>query len=156
MTNTKGRRILCLVSALLLALLCLLPMACSKDGERKKPLTIPSMQNVIGTGQGFTIAVKRDGTIVQRGKLYDVSGWTNVVSIAESRYHAVGLRRDGTVVACGDNRHGQCEVSDWRDIAQIYGNPNSTALIGLKRDGTLAATGPYALNITGWQKIMLP
>lgn len=31
-----------------------------------------------------------------------------------ARYHAVGLRSDGTVVAVGHNEDGRCDVSDWR------------------------------------------
>ena len=30
--------------------------------------------------------------------------------------HTVGLRSDGTVVAVGYNRYGQCDVSDWKNI----------------------------------------
>ncbi|MFO7255881.1 MULTISPECIES: RCC1-like domain-containing protein [Limnochorda] len=36
--------------------------------------------------------------------------------IAAGDRHTVGLRADGTVLAVGDNRAGQCEVSRWRDI----------------------------------------
>ena len=28
--------------------------------------------------------------------------------------HHVGLKKDGTVVSCGNNNFGQCNVEDWR------------------------------------------
>jgi alpha-tubulin suppressor-like RCC1 family protein len=36
--------------------------------------------------------------------------------VAAGYRHSVALRSDGTVVAAGDNRFGQCHVGDWRDI----------------------------------------
>ena len=50
----------------------------------------------------------------------------------------VGLKSDGTAVAVGPNKKGQCNVSNWTDIIAIstgYGNT-----IGLKSDGTVVAT----------------
>ncbi|MEK4328474.1 RCC1 domain-containing protein [Paenibacillus sp. FSL R7-0297] len=37
----------------------------------------------------------------------------NVSSIAAGYRHTVLLRPDGAVIAVGDNRYGQCEVSSW-------------------------------------------
>jgi alpha-tubulin suppressor-like RCC1 family protein len=42
-----------------------------------------------------------------------VSGWTDVVAVSAGGDHTVGLRKDGTVVACGDDSSGQCNVSGW-------------------------------------------
>ena len=39
--------------------------------------------------------------------------------VAAGFRHTVGLKSEGTVVAVGSNRYGQCEVSSWRDIAQV-------------------------------------
>ena len=36
------------------------------------------------------------------------------MEIAASEEHTVGLKSDGTVVACGKNDDGQCDVSDWK------------------------------------------
>ena len=40
----------------------------------------------------------------------DVSSWRDIVAIAAGDNHTVGLRADGTVVAVGENRYGQCNV----------------------------------------------
>ena len=34
-------------------------------------------------------------------------------------WHTVGLKKDGTVVAVGQNETRQCDVSDWTDIIAI-------------------------------------
>ena len=51
----------------------------------------------------------------------------------------MGLKRDGTVVAVGENDYGQCEVSGWRDIVAVAAGWSHT--VGLKRDGTVVAVG---------------
>ncbi|WP_139217088.1 RCC1-like domain-containing protein [Salibacterium halotolerans] len=38
------------------------------------------------------------------------------VTIAAGRRQTVGLKSDGTVIAVGDNKYGQCDVSGWRGI----------------------------------------
>ena len=66
----------------------------------------------------------------------------------------VGLRSDGTVIAAGDNIHGQCEVSDWEDITAIACGMWHT--VGLKADGTVVAVGDStkgACNVNGWSRI---
>ena len=75
-----------------------------------------------------------------------------IVTIAAGGYHAVGLRRDGTVAAVRDNDYrrdraatvrdndyGQCDVSDWRDIVAVAAGSAHT--VGLRRDGTVVAVG---------------
>ena len=42
-------------------------------------------------------------------------------TIAAGRRHTVALKSDGTVMAVGDNKYGQCDVSRWRGI-QLPGN----------------------------------
>ena len=54
-------------------------------------------------------------------------------------YHTVGLRADGTVLACGDDSYGQCGVSGWRDITAVAAGAYHTA--ALRSDGTVAAVG---------------
>ena len=37
--------------------------------------------------------------------------WTNIKQISCGNWHTVGLKKDGTVVACGSNANGQCDIS---------------------------------------------
>ncbi len=107
----------------------------------------------------FTAAVKNDGTVVAAGNnehgQCDVSGWTDIVSIACSGWHTVGLKADGTVVATGVNWNGRCDVSDWRNIVAIACGGEHT--VGLKSDGTVVATGvnDYGqCDVSDWRNIV--
>lgn len=71
-------------------------------------------------------------------------------------YHTVGLKSDGTVVAVGLNKYGQCDVSGWRDIVAIAAGCAHT--IGLQSDGTLVAIGDNEYrqcDVRGWRGIQL-
>ena len=60
-------------------------------------------------------------------------------AIAAGDEHTVGLKFDGTVVACGKNDDGQCDVSEWTDIVAVATSYEHT--VGLKSDGTVVACG---------------
>ena len=40
-------------------------------------------------------------------------------TLSTGGYHTVGLCKDGTVIAVGNNGYGQCDVADWRDIVAV-------------------------------------
>ena len=76
-------------------------------------------------------------------------------TVSAGVFHAVGLKADGTVVATGTNKYGQCDVSGWTDIVAISAGTYHT--VGLKTDGTVVAVGSNAsglCNISGWKKII--
>lgn len=68
----------------------------------------------LDAGFAFTVARKADGTAAVSGyipgNLSDMWNWTDLVKIAAGRLHAVGLKKDGTLVAAGENNKGQCDV----------------------------------------------
>ena len=51
----------------------------------------------------------------------------------------IGFRVDGTVLACGKNDDGQCNVSGWKDIVAVAAGRIHT--VGLRSDGTVVACG---------------
>jgi hypothetical protein len=71
--------------------------------------------------------------------------------VAAGYYHTVGLKSDGTVVAVGDNTHGQCDVGGWTDIIQIGAGIYHT--VGLKSDGTVVAAGPGTV-FAAWNLVL--
>lgn len=94
---------------------------------------------------GSIIGLKSDGTVVMSCSdapssfSYNISGWNDIIAISKSSTTLLGLKRDGTVIATGDNGRNQLDVSDWTDIVAIAaGNWIS---IGLKADGTLVIAG---------------
>ena len=79
------------------------------------------------------------------------------MAIAADWDHTVGLKADGTVVAVGDNKSGQCDVSRWRDIVAVAADGYHT--VGLKADGTVVAVGyndDGQCDVSRWKNIKLP
>lgn len=100
------------------------------------------------------VGLKKDGSVVQTGGCdawkKNTNNWNDIIAISAGNTHTVGLRSNGTVVACGNegNDNGQCDLSSWSDIVQIAAGVYHT--IGLKSDGTIVAEGNNArgqLNI---------
>ena len=80
---------------------------------------------------------------------------TNYKSISAGGYHTIGLKSNGTVIACGNNDNGQCDVSKWKDIISISAGNCHT--VGLKKDGTVVACGNNyygQCNVAKWENII--
>ena len=80
---------------------------------------------------------------------------TKYKSLASGGYHTVGLKKSGTVIACGNNDNGQCDVSHWHDIVSISAGNCHT--VGLKKDGTVVACGNNyygQCNVSKWEHIV--
>ena len=83
-----------------------------------------------------------------------MSDWKDIVAVSAGYVHTVGLKADGTVVATGDNKYGQCNVYDWNDIVAVSAGGVHT--VGLKSDGTVVATGKNncgQCDVSGWKNI---
>ena len=75
--------------------------------------------------------------------------------IAAGDSFTVGLKADGTVVAVGYNKHGQCDTGSWRDIVAIATGCEHT--IGLRADSKVVVVGntKWGLgNIMSWRDIV--
>ena len=88
------------------------------------------------------VGLKADGTVVTNidSVKYKVGNWTDIVDVAAGTDHIVGLKADGTVLAVGDNKYGQCKVSDWENIVAVDTDNSGYATIGIKADGTVLIT----------------
>lgn len=78
-----------------------------------------------------------------------------VTSLSAGYYHSVGLHSDGTVVAVGDNRYGQCNTSKWSNIVAVAAGNLHT--VGLRSDGTVVAVGQNddsECNVSEWSNII--
>ena len=75
--------------------------------------------------------------------------------ISAGATHTLGLKKDGTVVATGYNKHGECNVGGWTDIVAV--SAGATHTLGLKKDGTVVATGSNdygQCDVGGWTDIV--
>lgn len=85
-------------------------------------------------------------------------------TIAAGCRHTVGLKSDGTVVAVGNNKHGECNVSGWHDMVAVAAgnvhmatNTGNAHTIGLKSDGSVIAVGwneHGQCNVSSWRDIV--
>ena len=76
-------------------------------------------------------------------------------TISVGAVHTVALKEDGTVVACGSNSDGQCDVGDWTDIVAV--SAGSYYTVGLRSNGTVVACGrndSNQCNVDGWSDIV--
>ena len=149
--------------------LCLFAIACATPA-RAQNVVFTGLNNecqgapsdwthltAIAAGEGYTVGLKRDGTVVAQGAnsagQCNVSDWRHITAISASS-HTVGLRSNGTVVAAGSNYQGACDISSWRHIVAIGAGGNRT--VGVKRDGTVVVAGflhSTERSILSWQDI---
>jgi alpha-tubulin suppressor-like RCC1 family protein len=71
-----------------------------------------------------------------------VQSWREVTALSCGDWHSAGVRADGSALAAGNNRRGQCAVEGWRDIVAVAAG--STHTLGLRADGTVLSTGSNA------------
>lgn len=62
-----------------------------------------------------------------------------IVSVSASGYHTAGLKKNGKVVAVGNNTFGQCNVQKWDNILAIAAGENHT--LGLNKEGSVISVG---------------
>ena len=138
-------------------------------GERLFKTDTSDWKNVkqIVTGFFGFMGITHDGQILHAGyndqEYQNLTGWNleYLVQIEIGRYHTVGLKKDGTVIAKKPKDKsldfGQCDVEQWENIKQIAAGWDHT--IGLKEDGTVVAAGKYRckqpkLDVSDWTDIV--
>lgn len=69
--------------------------------------------------------------------------------------HSVAIQTDGTLLHIGSNKYGQCDISDWNNITNIYSGGFHT--IGLTESGTCIAVGSNVdgqCDVSEWKDII--
>ena len=139
-----------------------------KDNDRVVPISLPQETVALGLVYGklvprFENASTKQNSIlstsVKKNRINTVSKVMSqelTVNSLKERTHGaavfaafgltIGLRSDGTVIATGNNKYGQCNVSNWRNIIAV--SSSGTHTVGLKSDGTVVATGRNSRNVT--------
>ena len=82
-------------------------------------------------------------------------GGIPVVPVSIGFNHVVGVKQDGTTIACGSNHRGQCDVGDFRTVRAVSAGFMNT--LALREDGTVASAGfpeSEAAEIDTWTDIV--
>lgn len=75
-------------------------------------------------------------------------------TIATGYLHTVALRRNGQVLAAGNNDFGQCDLGGWNEMVAVAAASSHT--LGLRRDGTVLAAGNNDFgqcNVSEWNRV---
>lgn len=75
--------------------------------------------------------------------------------VSAGYFHTVGLKKNGSVVACGSNDKGQCDVGKWKNVIQIAAGGYHT--VGLLSDGTVVACGDNSCgqcDVGKWKNVV--
>lgn len=75
-------------------------------------------------------------------------------TISASSRHTIAIKKNGNVIAAGDNTFDQCDIWDRTNIVSVSAGTHHT--IGLKSDGTLVSTGSNdydQCNVSRWTDI---
>ena len=99
-------------------------------------------QALMDAGQypGAAIAFSKLGDYQDSAQRAKEAGEMQQISlISAGDLHTVGLYKDGTVAAVGNNEYGQCDVSGWSNIVTVAAEGLHT--VGLCGDGTVVAVG---------------
>lgn len=124
--------------------------------------------SIVSNG-GVSLGLTNDGLVKETTylggrypeKKVNADDWKDIVAIdlcqgfATSDCLALGLKADGTVVASGNNRFGECNVSSWTDIIAV--SAGYLHSLGLKVDGTVVAIGDNKhgeCNVSDWTDIV--
>ena len=107
-----------------------------------------------------TVGLTSDGMLMISGDgdwKEQALSWTELqdVQISTDGDFIVGLKKNGTVVAAGNNRYGQCEISSWKDIVCIACGASHT--VGVRSDGTVLAVGrnnDSECDVSTWKNIV--
>lgn len=132
----------------------------------------------IDTGWQHIVGLDQDGKVHVAGFRADelqqeidaqIEMWTDIVAIStggstgagnDGRGHIVALKKDGSVVAVGDNSFGQCDVTgpEWQNIVAISAGDYHT--VALTKDGHVLTTQSARRypdskkDIDGWTDII--
>ena len=110
-----------------------------KDASEKKNMLWAQLTTgeTMSGNYNCMVCVKTDGTVRISGK-GEESYWSDIIAVSRGYDFTVGLKKDGTVVATGENDYGECSVSGWTDIVAISAGSDHT--VGIKSDGTVVTT----------------
>ena len=116
----------------------------------------PYIKRIVAIAAGYdALALKADGTVSSTNYNSKIYVFKDLVAISEGYGTVLGIRKDKTVIAEGDNKYGKCNVENWTNIVAVAAGESHT--VGLKSDGTVVAIGSNEegqCNVKNWKDIV--
>ena len=108
------------------------------------------LQKILNSEDAIDSSIMRDYIVLKDNRKLLKNGF-----IAVGFYHTVGLRQNGTVVACGHNQYGQCDTGEWKHATAVAAGAYHT--LALLSDGTVVACGDNTYgqcDVTQWKNVV--
>ena len=109
-------------------------------------------------GQSYVLAMMEDGTLNCAGKCPIDKSRMDMLScvrnVAAGQNHIAVLLGNGHTLALGDNRHGQCNTTNWPAMTDLVCGKNFTA--GITTSGQIFIVGgsqAFRFMVRSWQNI---
>lgn len=118
--------------------------------DRRCILDLKEWSDIVQLSGSNTLLVglKIDGTIVCTYTAaytnINMEDESDVIQLSTNNYDSNNvalIRKDGSVVAYGDNSSGQCYVDDWNNIDIVYLYTEPGCIYGISRDGSINYVG---------------
>lgn len=95
----------------------------------------------LACGSRMTACITADGGVLTTGTPpTDPPGeWRDVLALSCGESHLLALRRDGRVLACGNDTGGCCATTAWERVVAILACPEHS--LGLREDGRVLYAG---------------
>jgi len=118
----------------------------SGDNSNSQLSNLPSSNSIkVSEGATFTVILKDDGTLSSQGLMSkfadEISRWRNIVDVSCGSGHILAVDNEGDVHCTGDNTYGQCDVSNYSDIKNVYATKRGSILVG--NDNKLYGAGEF-------------
>ncbi len=127
------------------------------DDELKDEVTSWTEIVALDSSGYITAGVRKNGMVCFADNTdteWTSDKWTGVKNISVSSGHAVGLKKDGTVIAEGANDNGECDVDGWKDIVQAEAVSGTTYAVHKNGSVLVAGEIDFESKITEWTDII--
>ena len=133
-----------------------------KDGRVKttgRPVSFPGLSEIANAKQidasGFTVVIDAEGKLHTNSvDSAEISKWDKIKKVTVGYDFAVGLKKDGTLVAAGGKEYGQTLVSKAKKVKTV--SAGAYHYVGLTKSGELFFNGSNEngeCNVTDWSDI---
>lgn len=102
----------------------------------------------------FTLYVQDSGSVITHGESVNVSDFTDIIAVSARKDFALGLKKDGTVVASGANGSGQLDIKDWKKIVDVAAGDKHS--VGVTSEGKVLCVGDSnskACEVSEWTDV---